>query len=112
MCDCIILNSMENRITLAELKSGEPKSKMARHAKNQLRGGMVVLSEMLSQAGKPETGLQLVLFSKRFTNMSAMEELQKPIEYSGQKMRIIRADCCSDLPDLYVSVSQNDLPSV
>ena len=112
MCDCVILDPTESRMTLAELKSGEPKSKMARHAKNQLREGMVILGEMLSQAGKLEADLQLVLFSRRFTNRSAMEELQKPIEYSGRKMRIIRTDCCSDLPDSYVSVSRNDLPSV
>ena len=70
MCDCIILDSMENRITLAELKSGKPKANMVKHAKNQLKEGMVVLAEMLSQAGKLEIDLQLVLFSKKFTNRS------------------------------------------
>ncbi|MCE2508405.1 MAG: hypothetical protein J4G04_03770 [Nitrosopumilaceae archaeon] len=112
MCDCIILDSIENRITLAELKSGKPKANMVKHAKNQLKEGMVVLAEMLSQAGKLEIDLQLVLFSKKFTNRSAVMELQKPIEYSGLKTRITRADCCAYLPDSYVRVRQSKLPSV
>ena len=112
MCDCIILDSAENRITLAELKSGEPKARMVKHAKNQLKEGMVVLAEMLSQAGKLEIDLQLVLFSKRFTNRSAVVELQKLIEYSGLKTRVTRADCCAHLPDSYVRVRQSELPGV
>lgn len=112
MCDCIILNSMEDRITLAELKSGKPKTKMVRHAKNQLKEGMIVLAEMLSQVGKLEIELQLVLFSKRFTNRSAVVELQKPIEYSGLKTRVTRADCCTHLPDSYVKVRRSELPGV
>ena len=112
MCDCIIMDTSESRITLAELKSGKPKAKMVRHAKNQLREGMVILSEMLLQVDKPEVNLQLILFSKRFKDSSALAELRRPIEYSGQKMRITRADCCSNLPNSYVSVRQSDLPSV
>ena len=112
MCDCVILDPAEIKATLAELKSGEPKAKMVKDAKSQLKEGMVVLAEMLSQTGKLEIDLQLVLFSQKFRDNSALVELYKPIEHAEQGMRIIRTDCCSDLPDSYVSVRRSDLPSV
>lgn len=112
MCDCIILDTDENKATLAELKSGEPKAAMVRHAKCQLTEGMVVLGEMMLQADKPEVKLQLVLFSKVFRNDSAIAELRKPLEYPGKKIRVIRADCCSALPNSYVDIKQSDLPYV
>ena len=112
MCDCIILDGDEKRVTLAELKSGEPKASVVRHAKYQLTEGMVVLGEMLLQANRTETNLQLVLFSKQFRNHSATVELETPIEITGTKMRVIRADCHSPLPESYVDVKQSALPRI
>lgn len=112
MCDCVILDPTEIKATLAELKSGKPKAKMVKDAKSQLKEGMVVLAEMLLQTGKLGIDLQLVLFSRKFRDNSALVELHKPIEHAGQQMRINRTDCCSDLPDSYVSVRRSDLPSV
>lgn len=111
MCDCIILDPTESRVTLAELKSGKPNAGMVKHAKSQLKVGMVVLAEMLSQTGKSEIYLQLVLFSKKFRDSSALVELHKPIEHTRQ-MRVTRADCFSNLPDSYVNVRQSDLPGI
>ena len=111
MCDCIILDPTESRVTLAELKSGKPNAGMVKHAKSQLKVGMVVLAEVLSQTGKSEIYLQLVLFSKKFRDSSALVELHKPIEHTRQ-MRVTRADCFSNLPDSYVNVRQSDLPGI
>ena len=112
MCDCIILDAGESKITLAELKSGKPKAAMVRHAKYQLAEGMAILGEILSQASRTETKLQLVLFSRQFRNHSATEELKIPIDVAGVKMRMLRADCHSSLPDSYVDIKQSDLPRV
>lgn len=112
MCDCIILDAGENKVTLAELKSGEPKPAMVRHAKHQLKEGMVVLGEMLSQADRTETKLQLVLFSRQFRNYSAVQELKIPLDIAGATMRVYRADCHSSLPDAYTDIKQSELPRV
>ena len=112
MCDCIILDAGENKVTVAELKSGEPKPAMVRHARHQLKEGMVVLGEMLSQADRTETKLQLVLFSRQFRNYSAGRELKMPIDVAGATMRVYRADCHSPLPDAYTDIKQSDLPRV
>lgn len=112
MCDCIILDADEDKITLAELKSGEPKAAVAKKARRQLTEGMVVLGEMLAQTSRTETKLQLVLFSKQFQNYSATAELKIPIEIAGIKIKMIRTDCHSSLPDSYVDVKQSALPRV
>lgn len=112
MCDCIILDADENKITLAELKSGEPKAAMVKQAKHQLTEGMVVLGEMLSQTNRTETKLQLVLFSKQFRDYSATVARKIPIKIAGIEMKMHRVDCHSSLPDSYVDIKQSDLPHI
>lgn len=112
MCDCIILDAAEDRVTLAELKSGEPKAAMVRHAKYQFTEGMVVLREMLLQAGKTEVNLQFVLFTKQFRDSSALAELRKPLKYFEEKLRVIKTNCCSPLPNSYTVIKLSELPSI
>ena len=112
MCDCIILDADENKVTLAELKSGEPKAAMVRKAKYQLTEGMVVLGKMMLQANKPNVKLQLVLFSKQFRDYSATVEQKIPIKVAGMEMEMHRMDCHSSLPDSYTDIKQSELPRV
>lgn len=109
MCDCIIVDSQESRITLAELKSGKPNAGMVKHAKSQLKNGLTILAEILQQANIPQIKMQLILLSKRPRNDSVLASLKKPVINSWPKTRVIRVDCGTALPDSYTDVSVSDI---
>ena len=109
MCDCIIVDKPEGRVTLAELKSGKPNAKMLRRAKSQLRASLTILAVLMQQIGTEQTRMQLVLFTKRIRDGSVLAELKKPVVDSWMKTRVIRIDCGDPLPDSYVDVSMPDM---
>lgn len=105
ICDCIILDPTEEKISLVELKSGTPnirKTRLLRKAKRQLIGGLDILFKILHDIEKPRVKLQVILASnEQFRSAAAQKEFQKGLMYPiNIKMR--RVDCGSDLPNRYV----------
>ena len=107
MCDCIVFDPGEEKLSLVELKSGTPrrgKLKLLNKARSQLASGLCMLLEILRDMDKPEIKIQAVLSSNEpFRSVVMQQEFQKPLK--GQvRIKLIRIDCGSDLPDLYVTV--------
>ena len=106
MCDCIIFDSQEEKISLVELKSGTPtrEFKLLYKAKRQLANGLSMLLEILLDLNKPWVRIQAVLSSMaQFRSVAMQQEFRKPL--SGQaNIRLIRVGCGSDLPNQYTTV--------
>ena len=106
MCDCIILDPQEEKVSLVDLKSGTPthEFKLLRKAKRQLANGLCMLLEILRRLNKPWVRMQAVLSSKtQFRSIAMQQEFRKPLK-GPVDIRIIRVDCGSELPNEYVTV--------
>ena len=109
MCDCIIVDEAESMVTLAELKSGKPNAGMVKHAKSQLRTGLIILAELMRQTGTEQIRMQIMLLTKQIRDDSVLAELRKPVVDSWSKTRVIRTDCGATLPNFYTNVSVSDM---
>lgn len=107
MCDCMILDHSEDKISLVELKSGMSRSrslKFFKNCKHQLNGGLCMLVEILQSVGKLQVDLQAVLFSNiEFRDPSVQREFMKPFKHI--KIRPVRVQCGCKLPDNYEHVT-------
>ena len=105
ICDCIILDPTEEKISLVELKSGTPntrKIKLLLKAKRQLIGGLDILLKILRDLEKPQVKLQVILASnEQFRSTAAQQEFYKRLKHSIH-IKVIRVDCGSSLPNKYV----------
>ena len=108
MCDCIILDSMEEKISLVELKSGIRKYrnlKFFKDGRHQLCEGLRMIVKILQNMEKLQVHLQIVLFSNtEFKHPSTQKEFMKHLEHP-LKIRPIMVPCGSELPDSYESVN-------
>ena len=104
ICDCIILDPKEEKISLVELKSGTPnirKIRLLLKAKRQLTGGLDILLKILHDIEKPQVKLQVILASnEQFRSIAAQREFYKRLEHPIN-IRMIRVDCGSSLPNKY-----------
>lgn len=107
MCDCIVFDSDEKKLSLVELKSGmhkRGKLKLLRKARNQLASGLCMLLKILRDMDKPEIKIQAVLSSNEpFRSVVMLKEFQQPLK-GPVRIKLKRVDCGSDLPELYVTV--------
>ena len=107
MCDYIVFDPKEEKLSLVELKSGTPKRgkfKLLRKAKSQLGSGLCMLLETLRDMEKSRIKIQAVLSSNEpFRSIVMQQEFYKPLK-GPVRIKLIRVACGSDLPDLYVTV--------
>ena len=107
MCDCLITNPTENKITLAELKhtkkqSGQINKRLVDEAREQFCGGLLVLHKVLVKTQKSEVDLQIVLFTKsKITDSSELKRLRKPLNHHTKNISILSRECGCDLPSAY-----------
>ena len=104
MCDCIIVDQSEKKISLVELKSSTSKKHTIRvlnKAKRQLAGGLEMLVEILRDMGKSDIMLQAVLAKNvQFRSTSAQKAFQRNIKRPIHT-KIVLTDCNSPLPSKY-----------
>ena len=120
MCDCIIVDSSTDCISVVELKHRrgfknilERKGKAGRigDVRDQFAGGLIVLRQILERISKQCACIQMVLYTKCIINdRSELRELRKPLYNTTHKLVIEPAGCGNNLPDGYVRVSVEDLP--
>ena len=107
ICDCIIFDPLEEKISLVELKSGTPKIrkiKLLLKARRQLIGGLNVLLKILHDIEKPQIKLQAILASnEEFRSIAAQKKFQKRLVDSID-IKMIRVACGSRLPNNYVNI--------
>lgn len=112
MCDCIIADPDEDKISLIELKyhTGRNKFDDVEHIRGQFEGGLNVLREVMKRARKPHICLEMVLCTNgRIAYPSEQRELGKPLPGFGGNIR--RIGCCEKLPGQYQTMSvQRDDP--
>lgn len=108
ICDCIIFDPTEERISIVELKSGMPhrrKTKEVRKAKRQLEAGLYMLLDILRDLGRARAKIQLILSCNEslFDNVPAQKNFYKPLELP---LKIIpkRVDCGSNLLNEYTVI--------
>ena len=116
MCDCIITNHNETKISLVELKDRTSATtkisyRLVDRARNQFCGGLTVLYEVLKVMGKSEICLQLVLFTKIPLNRSERKRLRKPLPGLSGGITIVDRMCGCTLPDSYRRTSVGSLRS-
>lgn len=110
MCDCIIANNTETKISLVELKDRTSDTtkisyRLVDKARSQFCGGLTVLREILKEVEKSEICLQLVLFTKVTLNRSERERLREPLPGVSNKITIVNRMCGCNLPDSYQRIS-------
>lgn len=107
MCDCIVFDPEEEKLSLVELKSGmhrRGKLKLLRKAESQLASGLCMMLKILRDMDKQEIKIQAVLSSnKPFRSVSMQQKFYKPLK-GPVRIKVKRIDCGSNLPDLYVTV--------
>ena len=114
MCDCIITNSTEDKISIVELKFRDGKSGIMKgrglagrieDVKAQLVNGLKILFEMLEKVQKKNVKVQLVLYTKKIIkDRSELIQLRKPPDNRFTKLTIQNISCGDILPDKYVSI--------
>lgn len=119
MCDCIITDSLEEKISLVELKAkrghkkileGRGKAGDINHTRGQLNGGLIVLRRMLERIAKSEVRVQLVLYTKaKISDRSEQQKLRCPLDNGPRKLGISLAICGEKIPADHVFVRVQDL---
>lgn len=107
MCDCIVTNNKETKISLVELKDRRSKTikinyNLVNKTRDQFCGGLDVLRKAYKEIGKSEAYLQLVLFTKLNLERSELKRLRRPLPGLPHKITIINRACGCDLPDQYL----------
>lgn len=102
MCDCIIVDPAEEKISLVELKSGTTyRKKVLRKAKCQLIGGLEMLVQILRDMGRSSVKLQAVI-ATNMRHRSVAEQIQFQKWLKGPvRARLVIVRCNCDLPDIY-----------
>lgn len=103
VCDCIVTDSAEARISLVELKDSTSTTtkinyRLVNEVRGQFCGGLAVLRKVLKQAEKREISLQLVLFTKLSLNRSEKLRLRRPLPGVPDTMTIVDRPCGCILP--------------
>ena len=121
MFDCIIIDSREIKVSAVELKhrkgrggvlKGKRKAGRIDDVREQFADGLIVLRKMLERMAKPCICMQLVLYTKtEIKDRSELRELNRPMHNVPNRLRITTAVCGNKLPDNYVSVPLQKLPS-
>lgn len=114
MCDCIITNSTEDKISIVELKFREGKSGVMKgrglagrieDVRTQLVNGLKILFEILEKVQKKNVKVQLVLYTKKIIkDRSELKQLQKPPDNRFTKLTIQNVSCGDILPNKYVPI--------
>lgn len=102
ICDCIITDSGESKISLVELKHHKGKQKLddAKHIRKQFEGGLIALSDIMKGQQNSNIDLQLILFTNgKFAYSSEQRAFVKPL--SRFKGTICKSACCKALPKKY-----------
>ena len=119
MCDCIVIDSREEKISIIELKARRGKKKALEGlgkagdidcVRGQFRGGLIVLRRMLERITKPKVHVQLVLYTKaKIPNRSEQKRLHHSLANGPHNLGISLAVCGDQLPDNNVAVCVEDL---
>lgn len=102
VCDCIVVDPAEKKISLIELKRHAGKKKWDRpeHIRDQFRGSVKLLFDILDLTRQSDIRLQLVLCTNgKFRNASEHLAFSRPLEGSAPRLRIVRQKCGCPLPD-------------
>ncbi len=105
ICDCIITDSGESKISLVELKHHKGKQKLddVKHIRKQFEGGLIALSDIMKGQQNSNIGLQLILFTNgKFAHPSEQRVFRQPL--SRFKGTICKSACCKALPKKYQTV--------
>lgn len=105
ICDCIITDSGESKISLVELKHHKGKQKLddVKHIRKQFEGGLIALSDIMKGQQNSNIGLQLILFTNgKFAHPSEQRVFRQPLpRFKGT---ICKSACCKALPKKYQTV--------
>ena len=106
MCDYIIVDPTEEKISLVELKSGTAyKKKTLRNAKRQLMGGLEMVVKILRDMGRSSVKIQAVIATNLpHRSMAMQKQFQKWLKGSV-RARLIIVGCNCDLPNIYRTAS-------
>ena len=120
MCDCIIVDSSEDRMSAVELKfrrgskgifEGKRKAGHIDDVREQFAGGLIVLRQILERISRQHARVQMVLYTRNsIGDRSELKKLRKPLYNVTGKLRIANVSCGADLPNWYVRVPVRDLP--
>ena len=121
MFDCIIIDSGGSKMSAVELKhrkggtgvlKGKGKAGNVDAVRKQFADGLIVLRKVLERMAKSCICLQLVLYTKtQITDRSELKQLKKKLYNTPQKVTITTSVCGNKLPEKYVTVSVQELPS-
>ncbi len=106
MCDCIIVDPLEEKISLVEIKSGTTyKKKTLRNAKRQLLSGLEMVVKILRDMGRSSVKLQAVIATNLpHRSMAMQKQFQKWLKGSV-RARLVIVGCNCDLPNIYRTTS-------
>ena len=119
MCDCIITNFEEDKISLVELKyregskkafKGQRKAGRVEDVRGQFEGGLAILCAMLERIKKTNACVQFVLYTKtKIDHYAEQKKLRKPLSSATPNLMITTAVCGDQLPNNYIPVSVQEM---
>ena len=119
ICDCVITDSHEEKISVVELKNrrgfrkileGKGKAGHIDPVRRQFKGGLIVLRRMLERIGKPRAHIQLVLYAKtEIQDRSEKKRLRRHLSNGPSNLGITMAICGEKIPADYVAVHVRDI---
>lgn len=119
ICDCVITDSNEEKISIVELKNrrghkkgleGKGKAGNIDDVRGQFRGGLIVLRKILERIAKTRIRVQLVLYTKNeIQDSSERKRLRRPFYNGPKNLGISMAVCGKNMPKDYVAVSVQDI---
>lgn len=119
MCDCIITDPREEKISVVELKNrrgfkgaleGKGKAGHVGPVRGQFRGGLIVLRKILDRISKSRIHVQLVLYTKtQIQDRSEKKRLRRPLSNGPPNLGITMAICGEKIPADHVAVCVQDI---